>query len=96
MSRAISFIDLCVSGQQIYKLSMNQSELMDILKLPIANSPLSHEFKMVTEILGFHIFSDLLQYRTVELLNLSGFTQHLIYEYVQFLETNKMGHMIDP
>ncbi|SFH33398.1 hypothetical protein [Pedobacter insulae] len=75
---------------------MKQSELRDILKLPIANSPLSHELKMVTETLGFHTFSDLLQNRTAYLLNLPGFNQHLIYEYVEFLETNQMGHLIDP
>jgi hypothetical protein len=75
---------------------MKQLEQMDILKLPIATSPLSTEFKMVTEVLGFHTFSDLLQYRTVKLLNLPGFTQNLIYEYVTFLETKKMGYLIDP
>lgn len=75
---------------------MKHSEQVDILKLPIANSPLSTEFKTITETLGFHTFSDLLQHRTAKLLNLPGFNQHLIYEYVEFLETNQMGHLIDP
>jgi hypothetical protein len=75
---------------------MKQSENVDILDQLIAQSSLSSEFKTVTETLGFHSVSDLLQHRTAKLLNLSGFTQHLIYEYVEFLETNQMGHLIDP
>ena len=75
---------------------MKQSENVDILHQPIAQSPLSNEFKTVTETLGFHTFSDLLQHRTTKLLSLPGFDQHLIYEYVDFLEKNQMGHLIDP
>ncbi|MNY73107.1 hypothetical protein D3C86_2118070 [compost metagenome] len=74
---------------------MKQSENVDILDQPIAQSLLSNEFKTVTETLGFYTFSDLLQHRTAKLLNLTGFTQNLIYEYVEFLETNQMGHLID-
>ncbi len=75
---------------------MKQSENVDILDQRIAQSLLSNEFKTVTEILGFHTFSDLLKHRTAKLLNLPGFNQHLIYEYVEFMETNQMGHLIDP
>lgn len=75
---------------------MKQSENVGILDQPIAQSLLSNEFKTVTETLGFHSFSDLLQHRTAKLLNLPGFTQNLIYEYVEFLETNQLGHLIDP
>lgn len=75
---------------------MKQSGNVDIIDQPIAQSPLSNDFKTVTETLGFHTFSDLLQHRTAKLLNLPGFNQHLIYEYVEFLEANQMGHLIDP
>ncbi len=75
---------------------MKQSENVDILHQPIAQSQLSKEFKLVTEILGFNTFSDLLKHRSAKLLNMPGFDQHLIYEYVDFLETNQMGHLIDP
>lgn len=63
---------------------MKQSENVDILDQPIAQSQLSTEFKTETEILGFYTFSDLLQHRTAKLLSLPGFTQLLIYEYVEF------------
>lgn len=75
---------------------MKQSEQVDFLDQPIAQSPLSNEFKTVTETLGLHTFSDLLQQRTVKLLSLPGFNQYLIYEYVDFLEKNQMGNLIDP
>ena len=75
---------------------MKQSTLTNILDQPIAQSPLSTEFKTVAQILGFHTFSDLLEYRTAKLLTLPGFSQHLIYEYVEYLEANKLGQLIDP
>ena len=75
---------------------MKHSVNVDILDQPIAQSPLSDEFKTVTETLGFHTFSDLLQHRTAKMVNMPGFNQHLIYEYVDFLESNQMGHLIDP
>ena len=75
---------------------MKQLEQVAILDQPIAQSPLSTEFKTVTEILGFNSFSDLLRHRTNKLQKMPGFDQHLIYEYVDFMETNQMGHLIDP
>jgi len=75
---------------------MKHSEYVDILNLPIERSPLSLEFKTVTETLGFHNFSDLLIHKTVKLSSLPEFNQQLIYEYVEFMETNQMGHLIDP
>lgn len=75
---------------------MKQSENVDILDQQIAQSSLSSDFKAVIETLGFHTFSDLLQHRTANLINLPGFTQHLVYEYVEFMEMNQMGHLIDP
>ena len=75
---------------------MKQSEKVAFPDKPINQSQLSKEFKTVTELLGFHRFSDLLQHRTIQLQKLPGFDQHLIYEYVEFMETNQMGHLIDP
>ena len=75
---------------------MNQTGQVEFIDQSIAKSPLSNDFKSVTEVLGFHTFSDLLAHRTAKLLTLPGFNQHLIYEYVDYLETNDMGHLIDP
>jgi hypothetical protein len=75
---------------------MQSSEKEEILKLPIEQSPLSPEFKAVSEMLGFHIFADLLAHRTNKLQSLPGFDQHLVYEYVEYFEHNKLGYLIDP
>ena len=74
---------------------MKHLEQVEVFNLAIAQSPLSTEFKTVTETLGFHTFSELLQHRTIKLQILPGFNQHLIYEYVDFMERNQMGHLID-
>lgn len=96
VSRAKSFYKLLLFGIAGLNKLMKPIQQKEILELPIAKSPLSTEFKTITEILGFHTFSDLLQHRTVKLQSLPGFEQHLIYEYVEYLETNQLGHLIDP
>jgi hypothetical protein len=78
------------------ELNSNFQMSLDIINQQIAKSPLSIEFKTITKVLGFHAFSELIQHRTAKLQNLPGFEQHLIYEYVEYLESNQMGHLIDP
>ncbi|SEN82302.1 hypothetical protein SAMN05216436_12290 [bacterium A37T11] len=65
-----------------------------ILQQPIHTLPLSAEFKLVAEMLGFHTLTDLLQKRTAELKKMPGFTQNLVIEYVYFLETNNLGDLV--
>ncbi len=74
---------------------MRTPEKSEILNLSIEKSPLSPEFKAVTEMLGFHTFADLQKHRTSKLESLPGFHQLLIYEYVEFFEKNKLGQLID-
>jgi hypothetical protein len=56
----------------------------------------SHAFCQLAEELRFHSPSDMLELRTARLLQLPGFTLHLLYEYVSFLESKSLGHYIDP
>lgn len=67
-----------------------------LLHEPIAKLGLSLEFCMITEMLGFYSLADLLNLRSNELLKLPGFTQNLLYEYVNFLEFKGLGFYIDP
>lgn len=45
---------------------------------------------------GFYTLEDLSKRTTDELMRLPGFTQHLLYEYVNFMEANGLGELIDP
>lgn len=75
---------------------MNQRFPEPLLNEPIVLLGMSQEFCGITEILGFHTLADLLERHTGELIKLPGFSEHLLYEYVDFLERRRMGHYIDP
>lgn len=45
---------------------------------------------------GFFTLKDLSRRSTTQLLQLPGFNQHLLYEYVNFMEAHGYGELIDP
>nr|WP_294895106.1 hypothetical protein [uncultured Pedobacter sp.] len=67
-----------------------------LLNEEIAKLELSRDFKLVSELLGFYTLSDLVRQDSSSLRKLPGFTQQLLFEYVYFLEKNKLGHYVDP
>jgi hypothetical protein len=67
-----------------------------ILNQPIETLGLSQDFIALTEMLGFYTLSDLLQHHTRDLLKLPGFTPHMIYEYIGFLDDHHLAHYVDP
>ncbi|GGC33393.1 hypothetical protein GCM10011386_26860 [Parapedobacter defluvii] len=67
-----------------------------ILRQPIDTLGMSREFTVTMEILGFVTLGDLASRRSRDLLALPGFTRELLYEYVDFMEVNGMGKLIDP
>jgi len=75
---------------------MNGRFVEPLLNQPITELDFSQEFKGVTELLGFFTLADLLEHHTAHLEKMPGFSQHLIYEFVDFLESRRMGHYIDP
>jgi len=67
-----------------------------LLHKPIPELGLSQELNQVTEMHGFFTLEDLSKRSTDQLILLPGFTQHLLYEYVNFMEANGYGELIDP
>jgi hypothetical protein len=67
-----------------------------LLNEEIAKLELSQDFKLISEMLGFHTLADLVRQGSSSLRKLPGFTQQLLFEYVNFLEKNKLGHYVDP
>lgn len=70
--------------------------MKNFLTQPIADSPLSPEFKLQAELFGFHTFGDMIHRRSNDLLKLPGFNKQLLYEYVSFIEKQGYGQYIDP
>jgi len=73
----------------------NDSTLL-LLHKPIPELGLSQELKRVTEMHGYFTLEDLSKRTTDQLMLLPGFTQHLLYEYVNFMEANGLAELIDP
>lgn len=74
---------------------MHTQFIEPILNKPIPQLGLSQDFSVVCELAGFHSMGDLLERHTSELLRLPGFSYHLLSEYVDFLELNRLGHYLD-
>jgi hypothetical protein len=75
---------------------MKNEHILPLLHTPIAELGLSQELTSVTEMHGYYTLEDLSKRNTDELMLLPGFTQHLLYEYVNFMEANGYGGLIDP
>jgi len=75
---------------------MKNEPLLTLLHKPISALSLSQELTSMTEMHGFYTLADLAKRTTEELMLLPGFTQHLLYEYVNFMEANGYGELIDP
>jgi Bacterial RNA polymerase, alpha chain C terminal domain. len=75
---------------------MRNDDTFKLLHQPISTLGLSLELTSVTEMQGYYTLADLIKRTTDELMTLPGFTQHLLYEYVNFMETNGYGELIDP
>lgn len=67
-----------------------------ILDQLITDLEMSREFKNATEILGFYKLKDLINIKTFEMEQLTGFNILLVHEYVSFLESHRLGELIDP
>nr|WP_068891214.1 hypothetical protein [Pedobacter panaciterrae] len=75
---------------------MKNDDTLALLYSPIPALGLSLELTSVTEMHGYYTLADLIKHTTEELTHLPGFTQHLLYEYVNFMEANGYGDLIDP
>lgn len=75
---------------------MRNHDILPILQRPIPELGLSQELTRVTEMQGYFTLEDLSKRTTDQLMLLPGFTQHLLYEYVNFMEANGLGELIDP
>ena len=75
---------------------MKNDQPLALLHTPIAELGLSQELTCITEMHGFFTLADLINQTTDQLTQLPGFTPHLLYEYVNFMEANGYGELIDP
>lgn len=66
-----------------------------VLNKPIDQLKLGKQFLLICEVAGFYSLGYLLEVHTSELLNLPGFNYHILGEYIDFLESQNLGHYID-
>ena len=66
----------------------------DCLVIPIKNLPFSNDFKLAAKKLNFNTVGEILQIEVASLLQLQGFTYHMMQELVQYAEQNKLAHLL--
>ena len=72
-----------------------QAEKNDnILNKPIADLPFTDDFKSVAQKLDFKTIGDMAAVHVANLLELDGFTYHMLQEFVQFMQENNLSHLI--
>jgi hypothetical protein len=72
-----------------------QAEKNDnILNKPIADLLFTDDFKFVSQKLGFKTIGDMAAVHVANLIELDGFTYHMLQEFVQFMQQNNLSHLI--
>lgn len=64
------------------------------LLLPISETSLSNEFKAFASANGFIVVGDVLKCSPASLIKMSGFNNHLLVEWIEFLERYRMAHLL--
>ena len=72
-------------------MSNNEQE---ILSQNISDLPFPGDFKSVSEKIGFKTIGEMVDKHVNELLDLEGFTYHMLQEYTQFMQENNLSHLI--
>ena len=93
MSRAISF-KATAFGIAVTQYMTASTE--SVLNLSINALEFTPEFKAKAEQLGLYKLADLVDQSAYDLLKLPGFNHRLLFEYINFLEKEKLGHHVKP
>ena len=67
-----------------------------LMHQPLETLKLSPRLKAVAEMHGLFSLADIARLDTQELEKRTGFSLHLIYEYINFMEVNGLGKYVDP
>lgn len=66
------------------------------LSKQIAKLEFSKAFQAAAQLNGLSILKDLAESRTKDLEQMPGFNIQLVHEYVNYMEENGMGRLVDP
>jgi hypothetical protein len=65
-----------------------------ILNRDIQSLPFSEDFKTKAAHFGFNRLRQIVDLHVADLLKIEGFTYHMLQEYIQYMQENKMAHLI--
>jgi len=65
-----------------------------ILLQKISNLPFSEDFKTISNKLGFKTIADITAHHVSVLIELEGFTYHMLQEFTQYMQENNLAHLI--
>ena len=81
-------------GTHVYHVFFMASDNNNILHNELKALPFSNEFKTVAANLGFITLQDITAIHISALLEMEGFTYHILQEFVQFMQQNGYSHLI--
>jgi hypothetical protein len=61
---------------------------------PIKDIPFTDDFKLVSEKLGFKTIADISALHVSTLVELDGFTYHMLQEFTQYMQQHNLSHLI--
>lgn len=65
-----------------------------LLNLPIAELPLSQNFKLRSKLMGFFTLQDIIGAPQKELHELDDYSEHWYFEFVDFLHRKDLLHLL--
>jgi hypothetical protein len=81
-------------GTHVYHVFFMAPDNNNILKQKLAALPFSDDFKTVAAKLGFETLEDISNIHVAALIELEGFTYHILQEFVQLMQQNNLTQYI--
>ena len=84
----------CLRDGSMYHVFFMPTKKVEILNQSIKNLPFSEDFKSVSRQSGFNKIGEIVDKPAAQLLEIDGFTYHLLQELIQFLEGKDLANLL--
>ena len=84
----------CLRDGSMYHVFFMSAIENEILNQTIKNLLFSEDFKSVSQQSGFNTIGDMIDNPVAKLLEINGFTYHLLQELIQFLEGKNLTNLL--
>jgi len=83
-----------ISGQPTFFMDSSSQSNYFLLNLPIAELPLSENFKLRSKLMGFFTLQDIIRVKQKKLSTLDDYSEHWYLEFVDFLYRKELLNLL--